>query len=125
MSSLTSRASSEYFYSRSQSSTIITENNIEKRKMLRPDEKFKFYESFQKASDAGYVVIGAGLPRTGTTTTRHALGVLLDGKCHHMYEVFMGDVEKGANSTSEAYFWFSNYFFILLHAYLLLINEKI
>ena len=74
--------------------------------MLRPDEKYKFYESFQKASDAGYVVIGAGLPRTGTTTTRHALGVLLEGKCHHMTDVFMGDVEKGTNSTistSEAY----------------------
>ena len=84
---------------------------MEKGKMLRPDEKFKFYESFQKPSDAGYVVIGAGLPRTGTTTTRHALGVLLEGKCHHMYEVFMGDVEKGTNSTS--YLKFSSYIYIL------------
>ena len=84
---------------------------MEKGKMLRPDEKFKFYESFQKASEAGYVVIGAGLPRTGTTTTRHALGVLLEGKCHHMYEVFMGDVEKGTNSTS--YLKFSSYIYIL------------
>ena len=79
--------------------------------MWRPDEKYKFYESFQKASEAGYVVIGAGLPRTGTTTTRHALGVLLEGKCHHMYEVFMGDVEKGTNSTS--YFKFSSNIYIL------------
>ena len=86
--------------------------------MWRPDEKYKFYESFQKASEAGYVVIGAGLPRTGTTTTRHALGVLLEGKCHHMYEVFMGDVEKGLNPTSEAYLiWFSNYIYILPHIF--------
>ncbi|MEV0643837.1 sulfotransferase family protein [Phytomonospora sp. NPDC050363] len=33
-------------------------------------------------------VIGAGLPRTGTTTLRAALGTLLGGRCYHMTEVF-------------------------------------
>ncbi|GIG68441.1 sulfotransferase family protein [Phytomonospora endophytica] len=33
-------------------------------------------------------VIGAGLPRTGTTTLKAALGSLLGGRCHHMTEVF-------------------------------------
>ena len=58
--------------------------------MFRMDKKIDFYESFQKPSKAGYVVIGAGLPRTGTMTTRHALGVLLEGKCHHMLDTMLG-----------------------------------
>lgn len=33
-------------------------------------------------------VIGAGLPRTGTTTLKAALGSLLGGRCYHMSEVF-------------------------------------
>ena len=67
--------------------------------MIRGDKKIEFYESFQKPSKAGYVVIGAGLPRTGTMTTRHALGVLLEGKCHHMFDVMMGeDVDKGPHT---------------------------
>jgi hypothetical protein len=33
-------------------------------------------------------VIGAGLPRTGTTTLKHALETLLGAPCHHMSEVF-------------------------------------
>lgn len=33
-------------------------------------------------------VIGAGFGRTGTTTLKHALEILLGGKCHHMQEVF-------------------------------------
>ena len=33
-------------------------------------------------------VIGAGLPRTGTTTLKSALTHLLEGPCHHMSEVF-------------------------------------
>ena len=31
-----------------------------------------------------YVLIGAGLPRTGTLSTFTALERLLPGKCHHM-----------------------------------------
>ncbi len=50
-----------------------------------------FYETFQKPNYNGMVVIGAGLPRTGTTTTRHALGILLEGRSHHMFDVFKGD----------------------------------
>lgn len=33
-------------------------------------------------------VIGAGLPRTGTMTLKHALETLLGEPCHHMSEVF-------------------------------------
>jgi Sulfotransferase domain len=33
-------------------------------------------------------VIGAGLPRTGTTSLRSALEALLGGRCYHMQEVF-------------------------------------
>ncbi len=35
-----------------------------------------------------FVVIGAGLPRTGTTSTMTALQLLLPGRCHHMQSVF-------------------------------------
>ena len=35
----------------------------------------------------GYVVIGAGLPRTGTASMRCALSMLLNGPVYHMYEV--------------------------------------
>lgn len=33
-------------------------------------------------------VIGAGLPRTGTTSLKAALEELLDGPCYHMFEFF-------------------------------------
>ncbi len=33
-------------------------------------------------------VIGAGLPRTGTTSLKGALEQLLDGRCYHMFEFF-------------------------------------
>jgi len=34
-----------------------------------------------------FVLIGAGLPRTGTLSTRAALGILLKGSCYHMASV--------------------------------------
>ena len=55
-------------------------NNI-----LMPD-----YVELQKKNYSGFVVIGAGLPRTGTMSLRAALGILLDGACHHMMDVFSG-----------------------------------
>jgi len=36
-----------------------------------------------------YVLIGAGLPRTGTTSTFTALEKVLPGKCHHMMRAFL------------------------------------
>src|SRR5690242_13736078 len=33
-------------------------------------------------------VLGAGLPRTGTTSLSAALQVVLGGRCYHMHEVF-------------------------------------
>jgi len=41
--------------------------------------------------DVEYVVIGAGLPRTGTLSTYLALEKLLPGKCHHMVRGFKGE----------------------------------
>ena len=38
----------------------------------------------------GFVVIGAGLPRTGTASMRSALSILLNGPVYHMVEVFTG-----------------------------------
>ena len=40
----------------------------------------------------GYVVIGAGLPRTGTLSTSIALEQLLKGPCYHMRQVVDGGV---------------------------------
>lgn len=41
-------------------------------------------------------VIGAGLPRTGTTSLKGALELLLDGPCYHMFEFFPRKEEHGA-----------------------------
>jgi len=38
----------------------------------------------------GFVVIGAGLPRTGTASMRSALSILLKGPIYHMFEVLKG-----------------------------------
>ena len=37
-----------------------------------------------------FVVIGAGLPRTGTTSTKTALEILFPGHCYHMKSVIEG-----------------------------------
>ena len=52
----------------------------------------------QKPNYSGFVVIGAGLPRTGTLSTRAALNHLLEGACYHM-----ADVMNGGKDVSE--FW--------------------
>ena len=49
----------------------------------------------------GYVVIGAGLPRTGTSSMRSALSVLLNGPVYHMFEVF-SNLRKGVDDLD---FW--------------------
>ena len=41
----------------------------------------------QRPNYAGFAVIGAGLPRTGTMSMKAALGVLLDGACYHLVNV--------------------------------------
>ena len=43
----------------------------------------------------GLVVIGAGLPRTGTASLRVALEKLLNGRCYHMRQLSEGrNVDK-------------------------------
>lgn len=48
---------------------------------------------FQNKNYDGFMVIGAGLPRTGTLSLRSALGTLLNGACYHMHNVFEGAEE--------------------------------
>jgi len=36
----------------------------------------------------GLMVVGAGLPRTGTRSLKEALEILLNGSCYHMQDVF-------------------------------------
>jgi len=45
-----------------------------------------------------FLVIGAGLPRCGTLSTKTALELLLDGKCYHMKEA-------GKNASKDFKFW--------------------
>merc|ERR1719348_1929407 len=40
--------------------------------------------------EVDYVLIGAGLPRTGTASTCTAREILLPGKCHHMQRAHSG-----------------------------------
>ena len=51
-------------------------------------------------NDDGYVVIGAGLPRTGTNSLRLALSQVLNGPCYHMYAVV-----QESKGTIDADFW--------------------
>lgn len=44
----------------------------------------------QPPNYSGFVVIGAGLPRTGTMSLRSALGILLDGAVYNMLNVHDG-----------------------------------
>jgi len=44
----------------------------------------------QQDTEVEFVLIGAGLPRTGTSSTFAALEQLLPGKCHHMLRAFIG-----------------------------------
>ena len=41
----------------------------------------------QRPNYAGFDVIGAGLPRTGTMSMKAALGTLLNGACYHLTDV--------------------------------------
>ena len=40
-----------------------------------------------KSNYNGFIVIGAGLPRTGTASMQNALSILLKGPVYHMKEV--------------------------------------
>ena len=40
-------------------------------------------------------VIGAGLPRTGTSSLKQGLERLLDGRCYHMFELMQRNEEDG------------------------------
>jgi len=49
-----------------------------------------------------FILIGAGLPRTGTTSTYAALEIILPGKCHHMASVFMDKTPTNKNHWLKA-----------------------
>lgn len=44
----------------------------------------------QVNEDVEFILVGAGLPRTGTLSTWTALEKILPGKCHHMLRAFTG-----------------------------------
>ena len=46
------------------------------------------------SGEVEYVVVGAGLPRTGTLSTMTALELLLPGRCHHMTRTFSNQAEQ-------------------------------
>jgi len=49
-----------------------------------------------------FVLIGAGLPRTGTMSTHAALEILLPGRCHHMVRVFKDPTSRNSVHWLEA-----------------------
>ena len=55
----------------------------------------------QKKNYSGFVLVGAGLPRTGTTSLRAALAILLDGACHHMQDVGTGNSRVSAKLSKQ------------------------
>lgn len=56
------------------------------------DLNLDFGGSTQKrANCSGFVIVGAGLPRTGTLSIQSALSHLLDGPCYHMHDVCSND----------------------------------
>ena len=46
------------------------------------------------SSEVEFVLIGAGLPRTGTMSTYAALEMILPGKCHHMARVMSDKTDR-------------------------------
>ena len=61
---------------------------IDKKTNLLFIPKLTFQDQYKgEPNHEGYVVIGAGLPRTGTASMRCALSMLLNGPVYHMYEV--------------------------------------
>jgi hypothetical protein len=70
----------------------------------------------QKTYEGGLLVIGAGLPRTGTTSMMEALRILYGAPGYHMYEVFKKktsgfwiEMEKGTLSNDEIRTHFDEY----------------
>lgn len=58
---------------------------------FQPTDWAKELNGEQKPNFAGFVVIGAGLPRTGTNSLRTALNIVLDGAVYHMFQVAFGE----------------------------------
>ena len=46
-------------------------------------------ETDTNSNEQKFLVIGAGLPRTGTMSLMSALEIILPGKCHHMLHAMM------------------------------------
>ena len=55
---------------------------------------FKNNRVENKPEEDGLVVIGAGFPRTGTSSTRDAMSILLDGPCYHMVTNVLGGSKR-------------------------------
>jgi len=68
--------------------------------------------------DFKFFVVGVGLPRTGTSSTKAALEILLPGKCMHMSEVYkdadtaMNELYNNDVSDTEFHKYFEKYNYV-------------
>ena len=69
---------------------ILTINMGEETKEFDAHAKGKALPS----SEVEFVLIGAGLPRTGTMSTFTALEMILPGKCHHMARLMSDKTDR-------------------------------
>ena len=56
------------------------------------------------SSEVEFVLIGAGLPRTGTMSTFTALEQLLPGRCHHMARVANDQTDRSVAMSADLMF---------------------
>ena len=60
---------------------IVKSEHMMGAKLIKVMSAHSYNEHSENYS--GFAVVGAGLPRTGTSSLRAALQILLDGKCYH------------------------------------------
>ena len=59
---------------------------MDAKKLLKLITSHEYNE--HKENFSGFAVVGAGLSRTGTSSLKAALQILLDGKCYHGIEIW-------------------------------------
>merc|ERR1712062_774101 len=76
--------------------TNMSSAELKRDPFLDPDEKTLPKEEVE------FILIGAGLPRTGTLSTFTALEMLLPGNCHHMARVVRDKTTRNSNFWPKA-----------------------
>ena len=76
---------------------------------LRMVEQMKKYDAISHGKplpscEVDFVLIGAGLPRTGTMSTFTALEQLLPGRCHHMARVANDQTDRSPEMSTDFLF---------------------